>query len=419
MSVAVCDTIVTLTDQGVLFAKNSDRDPNESQLLEAVPARTHPEGASVQCTWISIPQVRHTHAVLLSRPWWMWGAEMGANEHGVVIGNEAVFTRAPAEPEDGLLGMDLLRLALERADDAEAAVDVIVELLERHGQGGSCSRANPSFRYDNSFIVADPDGAFVLETAGRKWATERVRGAARTISNGLTIPGFAEEHADPLRGRVAACDRRRAITRAGARVARTPEDLMEVLRSHGPTHDPRYGWLNGGMGAPCMHAGGGLLTNSQTTASWVADLRERGAQLHWVTATSAPCTSLFKPVRMGEAFDLGPDPTDRYDADTLWWRHERLHRAVMADPGALLPRYSHARDRVEAGWLEDPPPAAAAFRAADELEARWLDDVLGAGLPDRRPTRVRRYWAARNREAGMPTSEGSRSAAAAMAGARL
>ncbi len=52
-----------------------------------------------------------THGVILSKPAWMWGAEMGANDHGVVIGNEAIFTKlqGPDDSEEKLLGMDLLR----------------------------------------------------------------------------------------------------------------------------------------------------------------------------------------------------------------------------------------------------------------------------------------------------------------------
>ncbi len=190
----MCDSFVAITADGVMFAKNSDRDPNESQPLEWIAAADHPAGNRVACTWIDVPQVEHTHAVLVSRPWWMWGAEMGANEHGVVIGNEAVFTRGRGG-DKALLGMDLLRLALERATTAEDAVSVMVELLERHGQGGPCSYERPHFTYDNSFLVADPAGAFVVETAGRHWATEAVRGPGRSISNGLTIPAFAKAHA--------------------------------------------------------------------------------------------------------------------------------------------------------------------------------------------------------------------------------
>lgn len=50
----------------------------------------------------------------------MFGAEMGANEYGVVIGNEAVFSKDDYPSmnargkNNGLLGMDLLRLGLVR-----------------------------------------------------------------------------------------------------------------------------------------------------------------------------------------------------------------------------------------------------------------------------------------------------------------
>jgi secernin len=395
----MCDTLVSLTDGGVLFAKNSDRDPNEAQIVEWHPAADHAAGETVRATWIDLPQVAHTHAIAISRPWWMWGAEMGANEHGVVIGNEAVFTREPYA-DRGLLGMDLLRLALERVTNATDAVATMVDLLGAHGQGGSCSYERPGFTYHNSFLVADPDGAIVLETAGGHWATEVVRGRGRSISNGLTIDGFAESHADPLRGRLAACARRRARTEASARRATGPAALFAALRDHGEHGAPHWSRVNGALAAPCAHAGGAV-TATQTTASWVADLREQ--PLHWVTGTAAPCTSLFKPVRVAEPAELGPEPTNHFDAATAWWDHEMLHRATLADHSALTARYGDERDRTEATWLADPPGTAEAFTAARELEASWLGDVIAASLQDRRPRWLRKKWDAWDAAAGMPT----------------
>jgi len=53
--------------------------------------------------------VERSHAVVLSKPAWMWGAEMGANDQGVCIGNEAVWTREPVGSGEALLGMDYVR----------------------------------------------------------------------------------------------------------------------------------------------------------------------------------------------------------------------------------------------------------------------------------------------------------------------
>lgn len=405
--------MVTLTDSGVLFAKNSDRDANESQFLDWVPAADHDTDARVRCTWIDIEQVAHTHAVLLSRPWWMWGAEIGANEHGVVIGNEAVFTTAP-QGEPALLGMDLLRLALERARTAEDAAAVIVQLLETHGQGGSCSYEHPSFSYHNSFLVADPAGAIVLETAGTEWASEVVSGRGRSISNGLTIAGFADAHTDRLKSRVAACTVRRGITEQAASTAEGPEDLMAILRDHGAQVAPNYSLVNGAMSAPCMHAGG-LVTSSQTTASWVSDLRSE--PLHWVTATSAPCTSIYKPVRVDTAVDIGPRPDNHADASSVWWRHEDLHRLAMRDVAASLAHFGHERDRIEHSWMAAPPSGASAFAQAARMEQAWLDDLLAAALPDHRPAHVRLYWSRQDRAARRSTPSTSAAARTERTGA--
>jgi hypothetical protein len=141
-----------------------------------------------------------------------------------------------------------------------------------------------------------------------------------------------------------------------------------------------------------MHAGG-LVANSQTTASWVADLRRGGR--HWTTATAAPCTGLFKPVRLDEPVDLGPAPVDVAD-DSLWWRHERLHRRAVRDPVALYPLFTVEREATELAWLADPPSGAEAFAEADRLLERWTAQVSAHSGDDRRPPWTRRYWRIRD-----------------------
>src|SRR5947209_4629166 len=103
-----CDTLVATgaatADGSVLFAKNSDRHADECQHLRSYPARDWEDGAPLRCQYLAIPQARRTHAVLGGQPFWLWGFEQGVNEHGVAIGNEAIWTRAP-RAETGLLGM--------------------------------------------------------------------------------------------------------------------------------------------------------------------------------------------------------------------------------------------------------------------------------------------------------------------------
>jgi secernin len=391
----MCDTMVVVTPERVLFAKNSDCDPNEAQLLEWHPRRSHSSNTSLRCTWIEIPQANKTHAVLISRPFWMWGAEMGANEHGVAIGNEAVFTRRP-HLFTGLTGMDLLRPGLERARTAADALEVVTSLLERHGQGGGCGHEKRSFTYHNSFLMADPREAYVLETAGRAWEVERVESGARSISNGLTIPDFALEQSDFLKTRVSACRRRQPFTQVRASQAGGPDDLMAILRDHGGT-EPTYRLLNGAMAAPCMHAGG-IAAGSQTTASWVAELTATGSR-HWVTGTAAPCTGIFKPVFLDQPLNLGAAPIDRYDPAALWWRHEHFHRRVMRQPRITFPAFVHERDALEQDWLGSPPEPAQAFAEADAALARW--EARLPAVEDHRPRRVRSYWAVRDRRAAM------------------
>ncbi len=379
----MCDTMVALgnvtADGSVIFAKNSDREPNEAQELVLVSAQDHQPGSALKCTYIEIPQVEHTAAVLLSKPFWIWGAEMGANEHGVVIGNEAVFTRAGYDKKPGLIGMDYLRLGLERGATAREALEVITTLLEQWGQGGNCGLTSPFF-YHNSFLIADPREAWVLETAGKQWAAEKVKDV-RTISNGLTIGStwdlasaglvdyavqrkwcrgsedfdFARCYSDPLYTRLAdAVKRQCATTNAlAARKGRvTTADAMMALRAHLPGPDGTYQPDRGITGADvCMHAGFGPVRHSQTAGSMVAHLAQ-GQHTHWLTGSAAPCTSIFKPVWMDAGLpDTGPKPAAVYTRGSLWWQHELLHREVLRDFEPRLAAFAAEREALERDFL--------------------------------------------------------------------
>ena len=109
----MCDTLCVPTADGMLFAKNSDRPPNEAQVVESYAAR--PGGGSLQTQYLTIPDA-DAAALVGSRPTWLWGLEHGVNEHGVAIGNEKIWTiDDPRAAPPALIGMDLVRLALERA----------------------------------------------------------------------------------------------------------------------------------------------------------------------------------------------------------------------------------------------------------------------------------------------------------------
>jgi dipeptidase len=378
----MCDTVVavppTTSNSAVWFGKNSDREPDEAQIVEHLPRQRQTE-ASVRCTYLEIPQTRTTYEVLLSRPFWMWGAEMGTNEHGVTIGNEAVFTKIPVA-DTGLTGMDLVRLALERSASAREALEIITSLIGDYGQGGSCGYRHQNFRYHNSFMIADPGEAWVLETADRYWAAVKVRGI-RTISNALSIgrgfdllaPGtfeFARERGWCSRARdfdFAKCfgDPFYKVASGGA-VRRTCtlrhltinegrinlEVMMDVLQDHAGL-EPSQGWR---MLMPCAHASWQPTRRAgQTTSSMISCLRDKksGNSLHWLTGTSSPCLSVYKPAMLGgELLDAGVKPGEMPDTASLFWQHERLHRATLQDYARCHQLFIHDQRRMQKSVME-------------------------------------------------------------------
>lgn len=432
----MCDTMVALSnataDGSVVFAKNSDRQPNEPLVVIREPRKRHPQGARVKCTYIEIDQVEETYAVLLLKPSWMWGAEMGGNEFGLNIGNEAVFTRE-RYAEERLLGMDMLRLALERCRTAGEALDLITALLEKYGQGGNCGYEK-KFTYHNSFLIADRREAWLLETAGAYWAARRVRDVI-SISNRLTIGAefdrshpdlvrhavdkkwcrgeadfhFARCYSDPLFTRFSGSRERMdaargALEREKGRIGAAT--MRAILRSHAPGIEGKQ-FRRHSLKSVCMH--GGFIFGDHTTGSYVAVLNEK-LDTYLITGGSTPCLALFKPYWPVEGERFSRPEAETAAAVQRWRERETLHRYVLENRIPDLAAYLAERDALEAEFdalIAGLTPGAPdegrlreimnyALNAEEKLLARYT------GPARQRPARLRggvyfrSYWKKQN-----------------------
>jgi hypothetical protein len=274
----------------MLFAKNSDRPPDETLVVE--PLTGARSTSRVRCTWIDVEPPRAVSlACVVSRPTWCWGVEHGVNEAGVAVGNEAIYTTLdPRSVPAGLTGLDLVRMALQWADSAERAVAIITDALERYGQGGSghdpAGRTGPK-AYFSSFLVADAGAAWVIETSGRTWAAERVHDV-RAISNRTTIPAFDAEHRHPRQPVERFVDARWAASQTVlARRPVTVASLFDHLASHDSCAED--GW------SVCMHT-----PDEVTTASMLAEVRVgRPPIVH--LAQGSPCTTSYRTILLDPA----------------------------------------------------------------------------------------------------------------------
>ena len=370
----MCDTLGKIGTAGAFFAKNSDRSPNEVQIMEYHPAQQNLAG-EVACTYISVPQVAETYAVLLSRPSWMWGAEMGINEFGLCIGNEAVFTKG-AYGKTGLTGMDMVRLGLERSKTAKEALTLLIDLLETHGQGGNCG-FDHDFYYDNAFLMMDAKELYVLETADKAWVYKRYEVAS--ISNRLSIGAdgdgysggraydFRKKHLEPVYSTFSGSAKRKTQTGSCLPKLDSLADAMDALRQHGEGVGNPF--AQGCVSSVCMHFGG--LVGDHSTASMVVQLGGDRTVV-WSTGCSTPCVSLFKPWVFGTAPVLPVVAIGDGAGEQYWRDAERYRRQLL---GRKLPAEFYAqRDEIQRRWISQadqiPTEEFAAFAQACLEEER-------------------------------------------------
>lgn len=159
-----------------------------SHWLDAVPAKTYPadatikvgvtEDATIPGELIEIPQARRTHKFLTMDYSDFEGfpaplTNGGLNEKGVAVRD--IWSPSRTElvdmtptPQHGPQYSDLARIALERADTAREAVQIIGRLIDKYGY---------STYGGNSHLIADKnEGWVMIQPAGGQglWAAERL-----------------------------------------------------------------------------------------------------------------------------------------------------------------------------------------------------------------------------------------------------
>ncbi len=320
----MCDTLYkSFSATESIFAKNSDRDPLEPQITELAtpglitrqpylqPLKDSYINNNLETLKKAFFDLSPTYEAIISRPSWIWGAEMGVNEKGVSIGNEAVFSFTSLV-KDGLLGMDILRLAIHSAATAREAIEIITYLIQNFGQGGNCAFRG-SLTYHNSFLIADPTEAYVLETAGKNYAVKQVSNYY-SISNIYTIENdynisnlkekinFRRRYQAHIYNFFTKGHIRRNFTMQELDKLQSPFAIRDILRSHIKTERPRPS-----MASICMHSP--RLIKSETTASMI--VHYKGGQIMiWTTLSPTPCVSLYKPLTFSFArrSDLARSP---------------------------------------------------------------------------------------------------------------
>lgn len=421
-------------DDALYFARNSNRPPSECQLVTTLSPVANDASTRVKCTHIQIDQVPQRYGIVLSKPWWAWGGEMGVNDQGVVFSCQTVSTR-DHESEPGLTGMDLVRLGLERAGTADEGLKIITALLQTYGQGGPEQKATAGKGYDHTFLITDILDTWLLETAGRHWVAKRVKDVAALapvlmVSSDFeqysyALPQYAQHKGWLSTGQVVNF---RKIFTCGPRlrfnsVQKRRETVLNELRAIQGKYvchqlmdllrEGRRTFAATNRKLEIAHQAGGWFRRVQTTGSMVTRVTSKRQDI-FVTGTSSPGLSLFKPVHFGLPLEAGPERTDLsvFNTESLWWRHEQFHRAVLLGRG-IEDNYFTERAELERSMLTDllarkggarPKLIGLLQQRLMEWEESKHEDVLGSMKSIWALTPTKWYWSRQSKRDRLPLS---------------
>jgi secernin len=333
-----CDMLVALgqaTAERQSFFGQSCRQISGFPTIQRTLGRDFALGEKTHTQFLELDQARRTAAVVGSQPAGFWGYHHGLNEFHLAVGCCAFQTKLHCHGP-GLVGPDLVRLALERCRSARQAVDLVASLVTRYGQG-AFPDCPDLVEGDYGFLIADPKEAFALEASGHFWAHQEIR-QVRAVGDLCLIrqewDGIAHGVADLAADRGwwtadgSKLDFAGALemTRPGSgselrrwgRATRLLEEqnghidrdyLRRALSDHFEGDPDEVDPLEAGPGPVPLCCHSAMSEGGSTVASFIAELPADATELPvlWC-AFGPPCTGVYLPVFVdGDTSPLTPN----------------------------------------------------------------------------------------------------------------
>ncbi len=370
-------------EQKVIFAKNANDRINQPNIVFKQKAKKYnaDNNPELKLLNVTIKQAAETYAAVMVKPLDGYGCYSGINSHGVAVGNVEVMSKNKGS-QDSILGIELCRLILERCKTAVSGVDLIKEILSAHSVGCGGTLASPTL-CDSSFLIADKEGGYLVETCGQKMVARKAEDI-EAIANEYIIEEnyeisnfneklnfkktfykgmFAGQKSSQVRrfkmyaDIVDARDGKRGKTVFGFSFGKMSENqpaegiypttFIPILRSHDEISKDQQDNL-------CVHRGNKL---DVVTARGFIAVPENS--LFYVTLGSVPCRSLFVPFSVkGEL----PFFEDEKKGELFWYKHEIIMRNISF--GQIeLSEYLADRDSLESVILNKAVQLSVAKKA--------------------------------------------------------
>jgi dipeptidase len=169
-------------------------------------------------------------------------------------------------------------------------------------------------------------------------------------------------------------------------------DLAASLRTHA---SDSADFSRHGNADVCMHAGG-LLRPSQTTGSMLVRLAPGVRPEVFVTATSAPCLSLYQPLSFQTAGSGGYPYLDAGapKESAPWHQFEAVHQLALRDQ-EFARELRASRDELEPGMFDASVDIGVRNARASDWLRHWCARARSRDTAFRWYSPYERFWKAR------------------------